>query len=469
MTGSSATARLTPPINLTRALAGAVAGIRMEALPSEVVRRTGEVIADALACGVAGSVLAPEIVEPIAALVEDVAGGPCPTLLHQQSVPAMTGAFVNGCTIHTIDYDDTHMAVVSHFGASVVSAALAATVDAGGGGTRLIEAVVAGFEVGARVGRACMPQHYQRWHATSTLGGLAASGAAARAYGLDARATEMAIGLAADDTGGTRVCITQGDISKSLHAGLAAEKGVRAARLVRAGGAGPIGFLEHRFGFFWAYSEERDARRLPDALTDLGARWEILENDIKAHPCILSSHTAIEGAIDLAGANGLTLEDIASVELFQPPYSPGHGMNYEPETAMAARLSVPYCVAVAIRDGHVGLAQFEGERWLDPTLRRHLRKVTLQADEGLAARFAGQAPTRIRVTTRSGEVQETEIGIARGSHRRPLRAEELRAKHDELLARRLTLQERERWHGWFTDLPAAPDLSVLDALVRGQR
>lgn len=422
---------------VTARLARHVASIEWSELDGDVREAAMRTVVDALACGLAGSDIAGDVIEPIRAVVAGISGGPSTSLLHPNGMPPSVAAFINGTTIHTIDYDDTHMAVVSHFGASVVAAALAATQASGGDGQRLLAAVVAGFEAGARVGRACMPQHYQRWHATSSLGGIAAAAAAARGFGLDATATEMALGLAADDTGGTRVCIAQGDISKSLHAGRAAEKGVVAASLVAAGAIGPVGILEHPYGFFWAYSDERDARRMPEHLEDAGQRWEILENDIKAHPCILSAHTAIEAVLHLSREHRFGMEDVERVELFQPPYSKGHGMNRDIRTVMAARLSVPWCVMVALADGQVGLAQFTEERIRDRRVLDALDRVVLEHDADLGGRFPGQAPNRARVTLVDGRVVEHEVGIARGSHRRPLDAQGHRVKVQELAEGRL--------------------------------
>ncbi len=447
---------------VTARLAEHVAGVRWEELPAEVRAAARRTAVDAFACGLAGSRVADDVIEPVRRIVEDQRSGPCTSLLHRHGLPATTAAFVNGCTIHTIDYDDTHMAVVSHFGASVVAAALAATQAAGADGRRFLEAIVAGFEAGARVGRACMPQHYQRWHATSSLGGIAAAAAAARGLGLDALGTEMAIGLAADDTGGTRVCIAQGDISKSLHAGRAAEKGVRAALLIAAGAVGPMGLLEHQYGFFWAYSDERDARRLPEHLEDMGARWEILENDLKAHPCILSAHTAIEAVLTLAREHGFGVDDVEEVELAQPPYSKGHGMNRDIRTVMAARLSVPWCVMVALADGEVGLAQFSERRIQDATLRERLDRVVLAPDPDLGMRFPGQAPNRARITLRDGRVVEHEVGIPLGSHQRPFDDAGHQSKLAELTAMRLGDRGAERLLGAMAE---AADGGTLDTLV----
>lgn len=451
---------------VTARLAAHVASIRWSFLPDGVREAARRTAADALACGLAGSLIANDVIGPIRALVADSNSGPATSLLHAHGLPAAVAAFVNGSTIHTIDYDDTHMAVVSHFGAPVVAAALAATQAGGGDGHRFLEAIVAGFEAGARVGRACMPQHYQRWHATSSLGGIAAAAAAARALDLDAEATEMAIGLAADDTGGTRVCIAQGDISKSLHAGRAAQKGVQAALLVAAGAVGPMGLLEHPYGFFWAYSDERDARRLPEHLVDMGQRWEILENDIKAHPCILSSHTAIEAVLTLARQHEFGAGDVELVELFQPPYSKGHGMNRDIRTVMAARLSVPWCVMVGLADGEVGLSQFTEERITDDRVRARLDRVVLVPDPDLTVRFSGQAPNRARVTLTDKRVVEHEVGIALGSHLRPFDDESHMRKLQELTGPRLGQEGARRLSDAI--LLAATD-GGMDGLVEALR
>jgi 2-methylcitrate dehydratase PrpD len=463
------TAEGAPLEGLTRRLAQHVSSIRIADLPPDVLTKAEQVVADSLACGIAGSVIATDVVGPVGELVAAVRGDDATSLLDGRRLPITTAAFLNATTIHTIDYDDTHMQVVSHFGASVVGAALAATEACGGSGERLLEAVVAGFEVGGRVGRACMPGHYQRWHSTGSLGGLAAAGAAARAMGLDALGTEMAIGLAADDTGSTRVCIKQGDISKSLHAGLAAEKGVRSAALIRAGARGPVGHLEHPVGFFWAYSDERDARRLGGELATLGQTWEIALDDIKAHPCILSSHTAIEGCITLAARHGLAIDDIADVTFHQPPYSDKHGLTYEPETAMAARLSVPYCAVVALEDGVVGMAQFTGDRWLDERVRRLMRLVSIEPDPDLGLRFPGHAPTRTVITALDGRRFTTEIGVAKGSHARPMSGAEFLAKQDELLSYRLDDHDRSTWHRRMQRIAGMDHLADLTALFRDGR
>ena len=427
-----------PPRAETYRLAEFAAGIETDSLPAAVVAQAKRVILDSLACGVAGFTVAPEIVDPIRSYVLDLGGSPQASLLvGGEQVAAPLAALANATTIHTIDYDDTHMPAIAHLGAPVVAAALAAVQRRGAGGGELIAAVVAGFEVGGKVGRAAMPSHYERWHSTASLGGLGAAGAAARGLRLDAHRADTAIGFAADDTGGTRYCIKVGDFSKSLHAGNAAWKGCQGALLAYHGAAGPTGHLEHPVGFFWAYTDERDAGRLGPEIEQLGVRWEILDDDIKAHPCILASHTAIEGTIRIVTEHGIAPESIASIRITHPFYSDRHGQNYGPDSPMAARLSIPYCVAVAATDRTVGLAQFEPDRLADRPLGELLRRVSLRSDSALNERYPSTPVSQVELETVDGSVYRTEVLRPLGSHERPMSTEQHRMKVEELLSRTL--------------------------------
>ncbi|MDQ4106233.1 MAG: MmgE/PrpD family protein [Actinomycetota bacterium] len=433
-------------------LAEFVAGVECAGLPTEVVGRAKQLVSDALACGVAGHTIAPEIVAPIRHYVLGMGGAPEAVLLiGGERVPAPLAGLANGTTIHTIDYDDIHLPTVGHFGAPVVASALAAVERSGGSGADLVAAVVAGFEAGGKVGRSVMPGHYQRWHSTSSLGGIAAAAAAARGLGLDAERSQIAIGFAADDAGGTRYGTKVGDISKSLHAGSAAFKGLQGALLAEAGAKGPAGVLEHPVGFYWAYSEEGEPDRLAGELKSLGAAWEVMEVDIKAYPCIFAAHSAIEATVDIVRERSLRPEDIEGITVRYPHFSDQHGVNYEPDSVMAARLSIPFCIAVAAMDREVGLAQFENERFEDGETRAFMRQVLCESDRSLKERYPDMPAAEVTVETTSGERYHEEVVRPRGNHERPLSDAEHRRKLEELLGRTL-------------DGPAAQDL--LDHLSR---
>jgi 2-methylcitrate dehydratase PrpD len=457
------------PHTETRRLAEFAAAIDCAALPEGVVERAKRVIADALACGVAGLAVAPEVAEPVGRYARALGGVREATVIGEGwRTSAPVAALVNATRIHSIDFDDTHMPAVAHFGAPVVSAALAATERRGGGGADLISAVVAGLEVGGKVGRSVMPGHYQRFHSTASLGGLAAAGAAARGLGLDAEKTDMAVSFAADDTGGTRYCIKVGDFSKSLHAGTAAWKGLQGALLAEAGANGPTGLLEHPVGFFWAYSEEREPDRFAPELERLGEVWEVMEVDIKAYPCILAAHTAVEATVGIVTEHDLAPDEVAEIRVRYPFFSDNHGLNYEPGSVMAARLSIPYCVAVAAMDRTVGLAQFEGERYRDARMREFMSRVYCEADRCLNERYLNAPAAVVELRAASGEAYRREIVYPRGSHRRPLSDEEHREKLRELFGKTLPTSTAEGMIALCGDLEHRESLEDLVGLLGGK-
>src|SRR5262249_25114946 len=89
-------------------------------------------------------------------------------------------ALANGAAAHALEMDDTHQGGSIHLGASVFPAAFAAAALGGKGGTALLRAAIAGYEVGARVAMALDPAaHYRRgFHPTGTCRAFAAATAA---------------------------------------------------------------------------------------------------------------------------------------------------------------------------------------------------------------------------------------------------------------------------------------------------
>src|SRR5690606_24404596 len=122
---------------------------------------------------------------------------------------------------------------------------------------------------------AVMPSHYRFWHSTATNGTFGAAASAAKAYGLDADQTNMALGFAGTQAAGLNTFFESGDDSKSVHPGKAGMNGVIAAMLAELGATSPPDILGHPKGYLAAYSLEPKAEILTRGL---GEQWEILSN-----------------------------------------------------------------------------------------------------------------------------------------------------------------------------------------------
>jgi len=414
----------------TQVLAEYVSETSFAALPKEVVQKAKGIVLDTLGCAIAGYTLASHEFRWIYDPVKEMGGNPESTVwLTGMKTSCPQAALVNGTLVHTIDFDDTHLGSIAHFGASVIPACLAVGEKVGADGPSVITAVVVAYEVAGRVGQALMPSHYKYWHPTGTFGTIAAAVAASKLLRLPADRVEQVISLAADGASGMRYCIDFGDFSKSLHPGLAAWNGIMAASLIARGAAGPKGLLEYKSGFCQAYSQEPDLKALTE---NLGTSYEILTDSLKSFPTILCSHTPIQGTIQLMKANNLRLEDVESIHLRVTPTAPGQGMNYAPDTPLAARLSIPYCVSRAAADGYIAMDQFQEGKIQDSRVQGFMKKVSLESDPQFLGRYPGTLAAQVEIRTKDGKRFQDESIYPKGHPENPLTDEEIKEKFRRL-------------------------------------
>ncbi len=414
----------------TQVLAEYVNRTSFSALPKDVVRKAKGIVLDTLGCGIAGYTLASHEFHWILDLVKEMGGNPQSTVfLDGMKTSAPQAAMVNGALIHTVDFDDTHMGSISHLGASVVSSTLAMGEKVGADGPSLITAIVLAYEVAGRIGRAIMPSHYKYWHPTGTLGTIATAVSSSKLLGLKTEQLEQAISLAADGASGMRYCIDFGDFSKSLHPGLSSWKGIMAAQIIRRGAVGPKGLLEYKSGFCEAYSDEPNLKALTE---NLGTFYEIANDSLKAFPTILCSHTPIQGTIKLMKGKNLRLEDVESIHFRVTPTAPGQGMNYSPDSPLAARLSIPYCVSMAAAEGHISMDHFQEAKVLNPKIREFMKKVTLESDPEFNNKYPGTLAAHVEIRTKDGSRFKEESIFPKGHPENPMNDEEIKEKFRRL-------------------------------------
>ena len=116
----------------------------------------------------------------------------------------------------------------------------------------MIAAIVAGFEVMYRIGRATKHSNERRgFHAPGTTGPFGAAVAAGKLLRLDATAMTNALGIAGSLACGLMEFARSGTgaMVKRLHLGRAAESGVLAASLAADGFTGPAACWKARPAF----------------------------------------------------------------------------------------------------------------------------------------------------------------------------------------------------------------------------
>ena len=357
--------------------------------------------------------------EPAARIVRATAtadgSGPCRILGTAERASASETALANGVAVHALDFDDMCFVSMAHPSCALVPAALAAAEDVEASGRAVLDAYIVGFEIECRLGMVMNPRHYHArgWHCTSSIGTLGAAAAAARVFNLPAPATAHALGIAASLACGLKENI--GTMVKPLHAGVAARNGVMAARLAQRGFTASEHAIDGPQGYLAAMDSERPASALAHAISDLGARWEILETGIsvKLYPSCAATHPPLDALLQLVARHGFTAEDVDAIDVEVDSMTPRLLVHDRPATELEAKFSMPFCAAAAVLFGHPTIDTFDVGRVHDTRVQRLLPRVTLRANPAFDAR-APLSQANVTVRLRDGRTLVERADGARG-------------------------------------------------------
>jgi 2-methylcitrate dehydratase PrpD len=453
--------------NETKQLADYVAGLAFEALPEEVVARTGRLILDFfgnVARGGAEAESSPSVVAMLSRLGLD-GPGECMVVGAPRTYSPAVAALLNGTFGHSLDFDDTHAASSLHPSAPVVSPALAAAEMTGAGGRAFMAAVVAGYEVCCRLGLALDPSvHYARgFHPTPTAGVFGAAAAAGKLLGLDAAGLACAFGVAGSQAAGSLQFLVNGAWNKRYQVGASAMNGVIAAALAAEGFKGADEAIEGIHGFLNAYSDGADPTV---AVRGLGRDYETLKIGLKPYPGCRYTHAALDGLIALRAEHGLLPADVVAVRIGL--HSNGVRLTGAPlaqkrraRSVVEGQFSMPFAAAVALDQGGFGWDDYA--RLGDPAIESLCDRI----DVGVDARVEGQAHpfgATLSLTTRAGVFDRIIPDPSGEPHLFPS-DKTLAAKFTALAKPALGAQTEALAQAVF-DIPQLPTIAKLSGLAR---
>ncbi len=342
-------------------------------------------------------------------------------VLGGRAAPA-AAALVNGTMAHCLDYDDTHVGAVAHMSGPTWAAALALGTHLELDESLILQAFVAGFESGARIGQGVGGALNRRgWHATGVFGCLGAAAAASVLLGLDEDATANALGAAATQTGGLTASF--GTMSKPFHAGKAAFNGILAAELAAAGFAANTELLESDGAMVAALVQ--DGATAIRSL-DFDAGWEILANTFKPYASCLLTHPVIDAARRLA--ERVEARPVSRIEVRVNPACEQHAGKTAPSTPLEGKFSTAYCSALGLTGRLATEGDFSPEILALARIRELVAKTELVCEDGIDMRAA-----RLTVRFADGGEASEETTLALGNPGNPMSWDDLRAKFDSLV------------------------------------
>ena len=252
-------------------------------------------------------------------------------------------ALANGALFHGRAQEDASGA--AHLGAILIPLLTAAVETGKMPIGRLLNALIAGYEVGGLFETNYAPHTTPvGLRASAIYGSLAAAAAAAYALNLNEEQTAAALANAASFSGGLLQSFEDGTDEWRYQLGIAARNGWVAAELARAGSVSAPRAIEGKSGFIRAYA--RTDCNAQELISQIGKTWFIHRVVFKPFPVCAFNQTPVNAGLSLrAKLKGLKP---VRMEVRMNPYETGYaGMDSQGpfHSVSGTLMSIPFCIA----------------------------------------------------------------------------------------------------------------------------
>jgi 2-methylcitrate dehydratase PrpD len=450
-------------MNETKELAKFITQVSYRDLNNEVVNKTKGLIIDQLGCQMAFATT--PWGKAIYEYVRSRAGD------KQESTVAYYGlktlaedaALANAVFGHGFEMDDTEMRTITHPGSVVIPAVLATGEARKANGEDLLTAIVAGYEAMIRVGMAARAMVKRSFHSTGVVGPFGAAAAAGKILKIDTDTMLNALGIAGSEASGVSEYSISGGSVKRLHAGSAAQSGVRAAILAQMGITGPSTVLEGKKGFCQAFA---DGFYPEDITADLGGEFRIMWTGNKPYCCCAAQHTTIDATAVIMSEHPINPDDVEEITVTQAPREGKNvGNIIEPQDIVSAQFSGRFGVALRLVKGSNGYNDYSEQNLRDPKILALVKKINYIIDEEFEKVPLGMALSVVTIKLKDGNTYNKRVEYAKGTLQNPMTKPELEDKFRGLASMVLPDKQVESIIQTVADLERIKDISLLTSLL----
>lgn len=456
--------------------------LRYGDLPDAVVHEVKRRILDSLGCALGAWNAPPCRVARLIGQTVKVPQGATLWGTHHKTLPDLA-TFANGGLVRYLDFNDTYLSKEPAHPSDNIPAMLSVGEAVHASGKHVIEAGALAYEIQCRLcdAAALRPRGWDH----VTYGPFSSALGVAKLMKLSRAQTVQAVNLA----GIANMALRQtrvGDLSmwKACAFSNAARNGVFAATLAQLGMTGPSPIFEGEKGFMKLVSGQFDLPPLAlETGTDTTRRrgegcqspFKILDTYIKHYPVEYHAQTAVEAAVALRNevmeAEGSrAIDHLMDVEIGSYDVAieiiGRDPEKWQPATRETADHSFPYCVAVALLQGHVTLQSFGPKRLHDPAVRDLMKKIRVVQQPEFVGRYPKTMPTRITVKTDAEKTYTNQVDVPVGHPGNPMSDRDLEAKFRRLAAGRLNRPRLDRLIEFVWNLDRVKDIGTLMPLLR---
>ena len=409
----------------SQVLANFAAQLKWSDIPDLVIRKTEDLLVDWFGSAVAGkNAKAVEIIAQFAQIMGP-SSGQSEILLNRKLTSPYFAAMCNAAASHVVEQDDLHNSSVFHPATVIFSPALAVAQSLGVSGREFLVAVIAGYEVGIRIGEFMGRSHYKIFHTTGTVGSLAAAAAVGRLLKLSPEQMLHAFGSAGTQAAGLWEFLKDAADSKQLHTAHAAGTGLMSAYLAKEGFTGAQQILEGKQGMAAGMSSDADLSKLNAGLHQ---RWATLETSFKFHASCRHTHPAADALLQVMQTNHLQFTDLAKITTHVHQGAIDVlGAVTDPKTVHQSKFSMGTVLAIVAKYGHAGLDEFENH-FLDPEICQLRDNVSMQLDPQVDQAYPQRWIGKVSIKTHAGIEFHGQLDEPKGDPGNTLTRSEIESK-----------------------------------------
>ncbi|MGE8626415.1 MmgE/PrpD family protein [Achromobacter denitrificans] len=366
---------------------------------------------------------------------------------------------INSAVSHSAYFEDGCRYTGGHPSSALIPAAFALACERGSSGAELVAAIVAGYEVFLRLGRAIYPSTVQRgFQSTAILAAPATAAAASVLLRLPAERATHAIAIACSHGAGLKEALKNAG-SQPLQVGRSSEGGLLSALYAAQGADGVPDVIER--GFFKAYAGTASA----DIVTrGLGLQWGIGNTYLKMHGGCRGNHAPVDAAAGLMREHGLAPRDIASMDVRVDTVTLAAEVA-EPANADQAKFSIAFSIAAKLLKGDAMPRRYTDAALADPEMRALMARIRVRADAALDEGYPDRRGAMIGARTVDGRELDYALDRALGEPEQPYAQADIERKFD-LTAGALYGPSAGRIKDMAMSLPALPGLTPLNDLLQ---
>lgn len=420
----------------TQRLVEYVRNASFAALPARTVAATKLRLIDAIGCAIGAHD------EPMAVMARTFASrtqGDPPARIWGSTATSNPelAAFANGVMVRVMDISDTYLGKARGHPSDMISGILAAAECVHANGASVINAVTLAYDVYCSFCDA-IDWNLNGWDQPvyAVLGCVAGVG---KVLDLDDEELANAISLALVPNM-SLAQTRRGPLSswKGCAGANASRNAVFAALLARDGFTGPTAIFDGEGGIFDVIG--KFDWRLPVG------KHMIDETHVKSLPVCYHGQSAVLCALEMRAR--IAARDIAEIRV--DTYRAAVNMmgndpsRWAPTTHETADHSLPYTVAIAVLDGAVTEESYDSRRFAEPAVVGLMQKVKVCEDAGLTAKYPAASPSRLTITTSSGQSHSLEMIYPLGHAMNPMSTADIEAKFRRMLAKRYDQQRAEQ-------------------------